>query len=96
MARSVSVADAESHFEEWVREAEAGERVVITRHGRPVVAMVPARQMADLPQDLATGPERGLASLAGGWEGSEELVERVTELRRSWRGAGVALVTLDT
>jgi predicted transcriptional regulator len=30
----------------------------------------------------AEGPEKGLASLAGGWEGSEELTERTQELRR--------------
>jgi hypothetical protein len=28
-------------------------------------------------------PEEGLASLAGGWEGSDELAERVEEIRRS-------------
>ena len=28
-------------------------------------------------------PEDGLVSLVGGWEGSDELVERVAEIRRS-------------
>ncbi len=31
----------------------------------------------------ALGPEKGLASLAGGWEGSEELAERTQEFQRS-------------
>jgi hypothetical protein len=30
-------------------------------------------------------PEDGLISLAGGWEGSEELTERVAEIRRKGR-----------
>jgi len=33
----------------------------------------------------AAGPEKGLASLSGGWEGSEELADRIMEVRRSRR-----------
>jgi prevent-host-death family protein len=83
VAKNVSVTEAEAHFKEWVREAEAGERVVITRHGKPVVALVPAREIENSQRDRGAGPEKGLASLAGGWEGSEELVERLAEFRRS-------------
>jgi prevent-host-death family protein len=83
MSKNVSVAEIKAHFADWVRAAEAGESVVITRHGKPVVALVPAGELEQLRRLRAAGPEKGLASLAGGWEGSDELVERVAEIRRS-------------
>jgi prevent-host-death family protein len=81
--KSASVAEVKAHFADWVRAAEAGESVVITRHGRPVVALVPTTELEQLARLRAAGPEKGLASLAGGWEGSEDLVERIMEVRRS-------------
>jgi prevent-host-death family protein len=81
--KRVSVAEVKSHFSDWVRAAEAGDAVVITRHGKPVVALVPAAELELLARLRAAGPEQGLAGLAGGWEGSEELVERLAEIRRS-------------
>jgi len=42
MSRSASVAEVKAHFSDWVRAAEAGEAVVITRHGKPVVELVRA------------------------------------------------------
>ena len=83
VARSISVAEMKAHFADWVRTAEAGDSVMITRHGKPVVALVPAAELEQLTRLKAAGPERGLAGLAGGWEGSEELVEHLSELRRS-------------
>jgi prevent-host-death family protein len=81
--KSASVAEVKAHFSDWVRAAEGGDAVVITRHGKPVVALVPATELEQLARLRAAGPEQGLASLAGGWEGSEELVERIMEVRRS-------------
>jgi prevent-host-death family protein len=83
MLKSVSVAEVKAHFADWVRAAESGESVVITRHGKPVVALVPTAELEQLARLKAAGPEKGLAGLAGGWEGSEELVERIMEARRS-------------
>lgn len=34
---TVSIAEARTHFAEIVRRAESGERIVVTRHGKPVV-----------------------------------------------------------
>ena len=42
MATTVSAAKAKAEFAEYVRKAEAGDPVVITRHGKAVVALVPA------------------------------------------------------
>ena len=76
----VTLTRVRSSFSGFVRKAEAGEPVVITRYGEPVAAMISMTQMEQF-QELSTEPARGLASLAGGWEGSEELVERLAEVR---------------
>ncbi len=47
---------------------------MITRHGEAVAALVSAEDLEALRRLRAMGPEGGLASIAGGWEGPEELV----------------------
>jgi antitoxin (DNA-binding transcriptional repressor) of toxin-antitoxin stability system len=44
------MAKAKAHFSELVRRVEAGERVVLTRHGKPVVEM--NKSMAQRPSIL--------------------------------------------
>lgn len=43
----VAVTDAKGQLTELVRRAEAGEEVVLTRHGRPAVRLVPVKAPAD-------------------------------------------------
>lgn len=83
MPRSVPIADVKAHFADWVRAAESGDGVVITRHGKPVAGLVPAAAIERLARLEAAGPEKGLAGLAGGWQGSEELIERTAADRRT-------------
>ena len=83
MARTLSAAQAKAEFAECVRRAEAGEAIVITRHGKAVAALVAATSLKDLDRLRAAGPEAGLAGLAGGWKGSHELVKTVLQTRRS-------------
>ena len=82
MEKVLSIVQAKSHFSDCVRSAEHGSPVVITRHGKPVVAVVPAEDLERLNALRAGGPQSGLAGLAGGWEGSEELVEILAASRR--------------
>lgn len=42
--RTVSVADAKAHLSELIDRAEAGERLVITRRGKPVAEIAPTSQ----------------------------------------------------
>lgn len=42
--RTVSVAEAKAHLSELVAAAEAGEDVVITKRGKPVVRLVAQKQ----------------------------------------------------
>lgn len=82
MAERVSITDAKVNFSAAVRRAESGETVVITRHGNPVAALIDADELEQLERLRSAGPEAGLAGLTGGWEGSDELVERIREDRR--------------
>jgi len=44
---NISVSDAKTQLTELVRRAEAGEDVVLTRHGQATVRLVPVRKMPD-------------------------------------------------
>ncbi|HEY2051635.1 MAG TPA: type II toxin-antitoxin system prevent-host-death family antitoxin [Caulobacteraceae bacterium] len=43
----IPVSEAKGQLTELVRRAEAGEDIVLTRHGQPAVRLVPARQRPD-------------------------------------------------
>jgi len=89
--KQFSVAEIKATLSERIREAEHGDTVLITRRGRPVAALVSAAELDRLRQLQSAGPEGGLASLAGGWKGSEELAELLDASRRRGRRATVRL-----
>ena len=91
MSKIISLALAKAQLAECVREAEGGLSVVITRHGKPVAALVAAKELEQLERLRKAGPESGLASLAGGWQGSDELVDLVHQAKRSDRRTSVNL-----
>lgn len=72
--KSLSVAEVKATLSEQIREVEAGEPIIITRHGKAVAALVRPEDLRQLERLRAAGPSAGLASLAGGWEGSEDLL----------------------
>jgi len=83
---ALSVAEAKANLSNAIREVEAGGSVVITRYGRPVAALVRADDLSRIERLRAAGPAQGLASIAGGWEGSEELADALhTSPRRGRR-----------
>lgn len=43
----ISVTDAKGQLTELVRRAEAGDEVVLTRHGQPTVRLVPVKTAGD-------------------------------------------------
>jgi prevent-host-death family protein len=43
----VSVTDAKAQLTELVRRAEAGEEIVLTRHGHPAVRLAPVKSAMD-------------------------------------------------
>jgi prevent-host-death family protein len=44
----ISVTDAKAQLTDLVRRAEAGEEVVLTRHGHPAVRLAPVRSTGDM------------------------------------------------
>ena len=82
MNRSVPLAEAKATLSDCIREVEGGKSVLITRHGKPVAALVHPRDLDNLERLKKAGPEGGLASLAGGWEGSDELARLLDESAR--------------
>jgi antitoxin (DNA-binding transcriptional repressor) of toxin-antitoxin stability system len=83
---SVSVtrsASKSSRSAECIRKAEAGDLVVITRHREAVAALVRADRLEQLERLRSAGPAAGLAGLARGWPGSEELVRLMAGSRRT-------------
>lgn len=82
MTKRISINRVKANFSAAVREAQSGETLLITRHGEPVAALVSARDARQIERLRSAGPEGGLASVAGGWEGSDDLVERIAESPR--------------
>lgn len=80
MGRSLSVAQAKASFSECVRDAESGEPVIVTRHGKPVVAIVSVEDHETLRRLHAAGPEGGLASLAGRFTDAPEFADELDAL----------------
>jgi prevent-host-death family protein len=79
----ISATVAKARLAEWLQRAFAGEIVVITRHGKPVAALVSPEELEQVRRLRAAGPETGLVSLAGGWSGSDELAEILDRTARS-------------
>ena len=89
--KALSVAEAKASLSEAIREVEGGSTVIITRHGKPVAALVNANDAATLETLRAAGPQQGLASIAGGWAGSDKLVESIATAARRGRRRPVRL-----
>ncbi|MGH6692700.1 MAG: type II toxin-antitoxin system Phd/YefM family antitoxin [Gammaproteobacteria bacterium] len=90
MSTEYPLAVVKAKLAQFVRDAEGGRPVVITRHGKPVAALVAAEDLAQLERLRAAGPAAGLSSLAGGWEGSDDLVRAVAEERERARREALA------
>lgn len=78
--KTMSVVEAKAHFAEAVRCAEAGESVVIERHGEPVAGIVSAEDLRLLAQRRTTGVQGtllGLCDVEGMADFAEELGDAV-------------------
>ena len=82
MNKEVSLAEAKATLSECVREVERGSMILIKRHGKPVAALVQPSDLDNIVRLRSAGPEGGLASVSGGWDGSEELARILEESKR--------------
>ena len=81
----IGVADAKRRFSELIDRVSTGERFVISRRGRPVLALVPA---GEVPARRAGTAPQGLAAVAGAladWDDLEEVVQEIYANRRRAR-----------
>ena len=77
MRKTLTAAQAKTHFAASLRLAEAGDVVEITRYGKPVAAIVGARQLEELDRLRASRPQQGLAALVGRWTDGDELADEM-------------------
>ena len=82
MTKRIPISRAKTNFSATVREAESGKILLITRHGKPVAALVSARDARQIQRLRSAGLEGGPASVAGDWKGTDELVEHIAESAR--------------
>ncbi len=61
----VSIAEAKNRLPELIRAVENGEKVVITRHGKPVAEIGPAPQER---RQVRLGGMKGRIQLLPGWD----------------------------
>ena len=85
MNKEISLTEAKATLSECIRDVESGKMVIIKRHGKPVAALGQPQDLDNLERLRKAGPEGGLSSVSGGWEGSEELVRILDESKRYGR-----------
>lgn len=62
---TVSIAEAKDRLPELIRAVESGEKIVITRHGRPVAQLAPAPVAR---RQVRLGAMKGRIRLRPGWD----------------------------
>jgi prevent-host-death family protein len=83
MSRNLSIVEAKAHLSDCIREVEQGGSILIIRHGKTVAALVSTDIIEHVERLKKAGPQEGLASLAGGWKGSDELVQFLARSKRT-------------
>lgn len=83
MSRSnrIDIQDASSQFATLLAEAERGSATILTRHGRPIAAIVPVGRAADGLR------QKSLLGLAGSGKGlwGKDGVKTLRRLREEWQ-----------
>jgi prevent-host-death family protein len=81
---SVGTAEAKRRFSELVDRVGEGERFLISRRGRPAVALVsPTTELFDAPSQAPSG----LAAIAGAMSDWDDLDRTVAEIYAARRGS---------
>ncbi len=74
--QTTNIAEAKAHLSRLIDRALAGEEVVISKHGRPLVKLVPYKRDTS-PRDLSVRI----------WEGPVRLADDVDDLPAEFTGA---------
>jgi prevent-host-death family protein len=78
---TVPLYDAKAHFSELVAQAEAGQVITITRHGTPVVKLVPVKQQHS-PEERRAAIERLIENRKGITLGGLKIRDLIEKGRR--------------
>lgn len=96
MTSSVSIAEAKATLSEVVNRVAFGhETVIISRHGRPVAAVVGIADVEELERLRAAQAPGSLAEIVGQWEGFEEIAPFIDEAYAARQGDIGRDVTLE-
>ena len=79
MTEVISVADAKRRFSELIERVGRGERFVVTRRGRPVLALIAPDAV---PAETEKPKKRGFLALMGALDGIEGADEWYEEMQR--------------
>jgi prevent-host-death family protein len=74
--KTMTLRDANQSFARCIREVEAGEEVVITRHGTPVARLSPVSTHRVLTAEQQAALERLNAAMDRGWPIGAERIDR--------------------
>ncbi|MCX6384586.1 MAG: type II toxin-antitoxin system Phd/YefM family antitoxin [Actinobacteria bacterium] len=89
--KKISIAEAKSNFSEYIsRVAYAGEKILITKRGKPVAAFVSCNDFDELKKVKKSD---GLKNLIGKWkefEGLPEQLDKIYKEREKDRGRDVS------
>lgn len=83
MAETLGVAEAKKRFSELIERVRRGERFLVSRRGKPAVALVPPEHVPDEPEERPVG----LAAVAGALADWDEMDQTVADIYRSRRHA---------
>lgn len=80
MSKTISVGEAKRRFSELMsRVVYAGERFIIERKGKPMIAVVRVEDLKKL-EATPTKETKGLLAAVGAWEEFEDLDEIVAQI----------------
>lgn len=77
ITKTMSAAEAKTHFGDCLSSAETGTPVIITRYGKVVAAIVSADVLQQLERLRHAGPDAGLGGLVGLFDDGDELADAV-------------------
>lgn len=95
MIEHIGVTDAKRRFSELAERVGCGESFVIVSRGRPVVALVPPRMVADDEPRPPIGLAAFAGALAGEWDAVDEDMAEIIAARGQVAGPSVPELTVE-
>jgi len=84
MMEKLGMAEAKRRFSELInRVADSGDRVLIERQGKPVIALVKADDLEQLERAVQSKPPKGLLAAVGAWADYPNLDELINHIYRA-------------